>query len=214
MPTTFQGADVVVRIPDEQITDRAIAPTAAIDPSKMAQRVLQSFPVPLTAARVHDNWASNLPSSASADDLGLVSGTWGTDSPTISAGDLKAAGATTRYASFAIPVPANYDSGETLTLRVAAAVETTVADTSCTLDAEAYTVDGDGTVTGDEVTTSAQSINSLTADDYDFSLDAAAILPGDLLLVRLAIACNDAATGTAVEPTIYSVTLLADTRGG
>lgn len=214
MTTTFTGTDVAIRIPDGEITNKALAANADIDPSKMAQRVLQEYPVPLTSMRVHDNFASLLPSAAAADDLGLTTGTLGTDALQVDAGDLKAAGATTRYAGLELPVPPNYENGQTIQLRIVAGMETTVADTSCTVDVQCYLPDGSGGVGADLCSTSAQSINSLTEDSFDFTLSGGSINPGDLLQVRVAIACNDAATGTAVTPVIYDVRLMCDTRGG
>lgn len=211
MSTTI--SNVTFLIPDGVLTDKAVSSQAAIDPSKLAQRALQAFPVRLTDTRVWDAITTLLPSAAANDDLGLVGGNWGTDSPLLNAGDLKAAGATTRYARLQLTVPANYQDAETIQLRFRCAVETTVADTSCTIDCSVYKGDGTGAVGSDLVTTAAQSINSLTPANVDFVIDSSAVDPGDLLDLRIAIACNDAATGTAVTPTIYSITLLCDTRG-
>ena len=91
-------------------------------------------------------------------------------------------------------------------------METTIADNSCTVDLEAY-IGNDGTLTSDLVATSAQSMNSLTAANYDFTLSTGSVEPGDLIECRLTIVCNDAATGTAVTPAVYKVALLCDTRG-
>lgn len=211
MSSTLTG--VTILIPDGLLTNTALSSQAAIDPAKLAQRPLQSFPVRLTDGRVWDALATLLPSAAANDDLGLIVGTWGTDSPLLSAGDVKAAGATTRRARFLVPVPENYQDGETIQLRLRCAVETTVSDTTCTVDVEAYKGDGAGAVGSDLVTTAAQSINSLTPADVDFVIDASGVDPGDLIDVRVSIACNDAATATAVTPVIYSVSLLCDTRG-
>jgi hypothetical protein len=91
-------------------------------------------------------------------------------------------------------------------------METTLADVSCTIDAEAY-VGADGALVADLVTTAAQSMNSLSAATYTFTINAIGVDPGDLLEVRLSISSNDAATATAVNPAIYSIALLCDTRG-
>jgi hypothetical protein len=112
----------------------------------------------------------------------------------------------------AIPIPSNYEDGQTIQLRIRAKMETTVADNSCTIDAEAY-IGADGSLGSDLVTTPAGSMNSLSAANYDFTINATGVDPGDLLEVRLSIASNDAATATAVTPAIYSVSLLCDTRG-
>jgi hypothetical protein len=199
-------------LPPEVITNYTIAGNADIATTKLAQRVLAESIVPLTQARTWDSVAVNLPASAASDDLGLVSGTFGTNPARITAGDVKALGATTRRLYLAIPIPANYEDGQTIQLQIRAKMETTVADVSCTIDAEAY-VGADGALGSDLVTTAAQSMNSLSAAAYTFTINATGVDPGDLLEVRLSISSNDAATATAVIPAIYSIALLCDTRG-
>ena len=204
--------NVTIVLPPEAITNYTIAGNADIATTKLAQRVLAESIIPLTQARTWDSVAVNLPAAAASDDLGLVSGTFGTNPARITAGDVKALGPTTRRLYLAIPIPANYEDGQTIQLQIRAKMETTVADASCTIDAEAY-VGSDGSLSSDLVTTAAQSMNSLTAAAYNFTINATGVDPGDLLEVRLSIASNDAATATAVTPAIYSVALLCDTRG-
>jgi len=204
--------DVTMILPPEVITNYTIAGNADIATTKLAQRVLAELIVPLTNARTWDSIATNLPAAAASDDLGLVSGTWGTNPARITAGNVRTLGATTRRLYLAIPIPANYEDGQTIQLQIRAKIETTVADVSCTIDAEAY-VGADGALGSDLVTTSAQSMNSLFAASYDFTINATGVDPGDLLEVRLSISSNDAATATAVTPAIYSIALLCDTRG-
>jgi hypothetical protein len=204
--------DVTMILPPEVITNYTIAGNADIATTKLAQRVLAESIVPLTQARTWNAVATSLPAAAADDDLGLVSGTWGTDPARITAGNVRIIGATTRRLYMAIPIPANYEDGQTIQLQIRAKMETTVADVSCTLDAEAY-VGSDGALGSDLVTTGAQSMNSLSAAAYTFTINATGVDPGDLLEVRLSIASNDAATATAVTPAIYSIALLCDTRG-
>jgi hypothetical protein len=199
-------------LPPEVITNYTIAGNADIATTKLAQRVLAESIVPLTNARTWDSVAVNLPAAAASDDLGLASGTWGTNPARITAGNVRTLGATTRRLYLAIPIPANYEDGQTIQLQIRAKMETTVADVSCTIDAEAY-VGADGAVGSDLVTTAAQSMNSLSAASYTFTIDATGVDPGDLLEVRLSISSNDAATANAVTPAIYSIALLCDTRG-
>jgi hypothetical protein len=208
--TTIQ--EVTIVLPAEVITNYTIAGNADIAVTKIAQRVLAESVIPLTQARTWDAVQTNLPGTPASDDLGIITGTWGTNPIRITAGDVKALGSTTRRLYLAIAIPANYEDGQTIQLRIRAKMETTVADTSCTIDAEAY-VGADGSLGSDLVTTSAQSMNSLTAANYDFTINPTGVDPGDLLEVRLSIASNDAATATAVTPAIYSISLLCDTRG-
>jgi hypothetical protein len=56
-------------------------------------------------------------------------------------------------------------------------------------------------------------MNSLTDANIDFTVDAATLLPGDLLDIRMAITCTDGATGTAVIPSVGAVEILCSLKG-
>lgn len=173
-----------------------------------------AYPIPLTQGRVWDALASLLPSSGGTDDLGLITGTWGTDVPSLQTGDVKAAGAVTRRARFTVVLPPEYDAGGTVKIRVAAGMKTTAADVSATVDVEVYKNNRDALITGaDLVTTAATTMNSLTFGDKDFVLTATSLAPGDILDVRISVATNDAATATAVIAVIGSLDLVCDIRG-
>jgi len=179
----------------------------------MVQEQLAVFPIPWTWWRVHDAVQTNLGTAAS-DDLGLIGGTFGTGVPSIQTGDLKAAGATTRYARCTIPMPVEYDAAADVVLRFNAGMITTVSDTTSTIDVEAYLSDKAAAVDGaDLITTSATTINSLTYANKDFTVTSSSLEAGDLLDVRVAIAINDGATGTAVIGAIGAAYLLCDIRG-
>jgi hypothetical protein len=208
-----QISGVLLQIPNESLNYKALSGNAEILYTQLRQRALQTFPVNWAHFRVWDAYGTNLPSTAATDDLALITGTFGTNPARITAGDCKALGATTRRAGCFIIVPDHYDDGETIQLRIRCAMETTVASSSCTIDAECYIGAGNNTVSADLVTTAAQSMNSLSVADYDFTLNASLVNPGDIIDVRISIACNDAATGTVVQPAIYRVQLLCDTRG-
>jgi len=195
------------------ITGAMLTTNAEVERTQLKQDPNVEFPVNLTDLRVHDALATVLPGTPSADDLGLDTGTFGTEAPHVTAGDLKAAGATTRYARFLLALPAEYDDGETVTVRINGHVETTVSDGTCTVDVEAYEVADDLTVGSDLCTTGATSINSLTAADKDFTITPTGLVAGDVLDVRVAIACNDGATATVVEPVISKISLICDVRG-
>lgn len=170
-------------------------------------------PIKLTDLHVWDAPSSNLPSSASADDLALIPGTFGTNAITVQAGDLKAAGATTRYAGFIYVVPECYDPGETLNFTLSCGMKTTIADTSCTVDVECRKSDKVGGVGSDLCSTSAQSINSLVFAEKLFTINPATLTKGDVLQIRIAITCTDAATATAVIPTIANIDAVVDIKG-
>jgi hypothetical protein len=119
----------------------------------------------------------------------------------------------TLYARALVPLPAEYDPGASVSIRVKAGMVGAVADTSATVDVEAFALDGAGEIGSDLCSTAAQSCNSLTFDNLDFVLTATALSPGDVLDVRVAVAVNDAATASAVAAAVGALELLCDIRG-
>lgn len=181
--------------------------------SQLAQSTLQPYVVPLTSLRVHDAIHTNLPGTAAADDLAIIGTAFGTASPVLQAGDLKAAGATSRRARFLFALPAEYDPGETINVVVHAGMVTTVADTACVVDIECYKSDQEAGIGSDLCATSAQDMNSLTDADLTFSITPTGLVAGDVLDVRITVTCTDAATGTAVTPQIGNIEFQCDVRG-
>jgi len=171
------------------------------------------FPIMLTSLRVWDAYSTNLPGTAATDDLALIGGTFATAPPTISAGDLKNAGATTRYARFQMQLPECYDSGETVTLSIYAGMVTTVASSSCTVDVQCYKLNKITGIGSDLCATAAITMNSLVFGAKDFTITPSGLVAGDTFDVRIAIACSDTATGTAVTPTIAAIDLVCDIKG-
>lgn len=169
--------------------------------------------IPWEQWRTWDAHATNLPGTAASDDLGLVNGTWATSTPSIQAGDLKAAGSTTRRAGVVFCIPPWFVTAGTFKIRAYAGMKTTVADTSCTIDFEAYRSDKADSLGSDLVTTAATSINSTSKANKDFTVDSTTLLAGDYLHIRMSITCNDAATVTAVIPFVGAVSILMDIRG-
>lgn len=179
--------------------------------TNLPQRDLENFLMPAQDARVHDAVTSFLPTTPAADDLGLIEGTFGTDGVTIQTGDLKAAGATTRYCRWPqVIVPSWHVAGQTVVVRLYCGMLTTVSDGTATIDVEAYLSDGEGGVGSDICTTAAQTINSLTHANREFDLGTRS--PGDIIDIRVAIAISDAATGTAVIGNLGRAYLAADIR--
>lgn len=195
------------------VTNASVSGTADIVRSKLAQDSNKVYPIDLTKLRVWDAFWTNLPGTAASDDLGLEGGTFATAPPMIKTSDLKAAGATTQFGRFQLILPAEYEDGETVTLRFSAGMETTVSDTTATIDVQAYESDRIGGISADLVTTGATTINSLTFADKDFAITASGLVAGEVLDCRVAIAINDAATGTAVVGSIGAVELVCDVRG-
>ena len=178
----------------------------------LALAELQPFIIPWTDWRVWDAMQTNLPGTPLTDDLGLVGGTFATDPPSIQTEDLKAAGATTSYARTQIALPWHYEASQTVTLRFHAGMITTVSDGTATLDVQCYESDEEVGISADICATAARSINSLVFADMDFTITDAGLVAGDLLDVRIAIAINDGATGTAVIGCIGAAKLLCDVR--
>lgn len=207
--------EVIGSIYEGVIKDRHVAATAALARSKLAQRALGSRAIDLLDARIWDALHTLLPSAAAADDLGLITGTFGTAPPTIETGDLKNAGSTTRRCRFLVALPDDYEAAETVTLRAAAGMKTTVASAAATIDFEAYRLDDAGGLGGsptDLVTTAATTINTLGPSSKDFVVTASDLQAGSVLDVRVSVLVNDSGTGTAVIGQIAGLWLLADLR--
>ena len=187
--------------------------TPNISASNLAQRDLQERALDFTNFRVHDAYGTVLPGAGATDDLGLVGGAFGTASPSLQTEDLKAAGATNNYARFAVVLPPEYVAGQTVLLRFAAGMLTTIADTTATLDLVCHQLDEDTTVQADICATAPQDINNIAFADFDFTITAAALSPGDVLDCRIQTATNDGGTGTAVIACVAAAKLVCDTQG-
>lgn len=180
--------------------------------SGLTQDDLQSYPLPLEDFRQHDAYQTVL-GSAGSDDLGITTGTFGTGLPYIGSGDSKTV-STTRRARILFTLPPEYVSGETIQLRFAAGMITTVADTSATIDAEVYLSARTTLKSGSDLcTTSAQSINSLTFAEKTFTINPVGRAAGDVFDIRVTIAIVDAATGTAVIGAIAHAEMQLDIKG-
>lgn len=201
-----------ITIPDGSIPGAALSANADIPASKLAQRVLMRSSIPFTSMRVWDANHTLLPNTAANDDLALVTGTPGTNSPRLSTGDLKAAGSTSRKCFFETEVPANYDAGATLQIEIVAEVDDTLSDITATVDLEVRIPNGSGGVGSDLCQTAAQTINSLTPVTRVF--DITGVTAGAKLLCYVTVTINDAATASGtVAGLIHSISRLTDTRG-
>ena len=191
----------------------ALTANANVLRSQLSQDALKPYMVPWTHWRVWDALQTNLPGTSASDDLGLYGGTWASASPVIRTYDVKAAGALALYARAQFCLPAEYDGGETITFRMKSQMVTTVADVSCTLDLVLYKADNEAGIGSDLCATAAQSINSLTAANKDFTITPTGLAAGDILDFRIHVAVNDAATATAVIAEIGAAYFLLDVRG-
>jgi len=167
------------------------------------------YAVPLTDCRTWDNLAVNIPATAANDDLALITGTAGSAAPQIEGADF---GGTTesKKTAFQFALPVEYVAGESITLRVKAKMKV-VADTSCTLDANVYR---QAAPTTDICATAAQSINSATATNKDFTITPTDCAPGDLLTVILTVAGTDAGNAAPdITAVLEKIEMLLDVKG-
>lgn len=184
-----------------------------LDRTYLKEDPLAVFPVPFVSFRVHDALQTVLPGTSASDDLGLYGGTFGTSQPLIRTYDVKAAGSLTLRARALVQLPECYIAAESVKLRLSAGMVTTVADTACTVDVEAYRVGKDNSLGSDICATGATTMNSTTFANKDFTITAASLSPGDVLDIRITIAVNDAATATAVIAALGGIDLLCDIKG-
>lgn len=209
MATLYIPTDVVVQ-GNLQVT--GTQPTVAR--TDIEQTTLAEYMIPWTAWRVWDAYQTNLPGTSANDDLGLIGGTFGTNSPCIETYDVKAAGALNFYARACMPLPPEYQAGESVMIRVSAGMVTTVADNSCTIDFVVYESDSAAGIGADLCATAATNINGdLVLDTHYFNVTATTLTAADWLDIRMHVAVNDAGSGTEVKARIGYVALLCDIRG-
>jgi hypothetical protein len=199
-------------IPERSLTHRSLKQSAEIQTEQLAQRTNALVGIPLTQCRIASNLALNLPAAASGSDLGLVTGVAGTSFPIVTAGGVKNTSGS-RSLGFLFNVPPNFDVGESLTLRLRAGMQTTIASGSCTATVAVYRSNGDGASSANLYTGSPLSMNGLAPANIDFVLQSSGSTPGHAMHCVVTIAYSDVATATAVIPAIFGITLLADLRG-
>jgi hypothetical protein len=180
--------------------------------SELQQEDLAEYAIPLMSCRVHDAMATLLPGTAANDDMALITGTPGTDAPTLQGVDFGGATSDEKCA-FEFPLPPEYVAGQSITARVRGGMVTSIADNACTVDVEAWKEDGNGAVGSDLCTTSAQSINSLTPANKDFVITPTGLAAGDVLVVRVSFAGVDAGNLAVMIPEIQKLAMLLDIKG-
>ena len=207
-----------VTVPGDLIVPGALRVSGGITPAIaraniLAETSLATFPIPLTSFRMFDNMAELLPTAGGNDDLGLVEGTHGTNTPTLQTQDLGEAGATSNSARVLVQLPWEYISGATITLRFKAGMITAVADATATLDCLVYKNqdDPDDAIGDDLCATAATTINSLTFANIDFSITPTGLSGGDILDVKITTAISDGGTAVVISA-ISSAKLLCDVR--
>lgn len=142
--------------------------------------------------------------TASATELGLVTGVAGTATPSLQSED--ANGTTVspkaRYPQYMLP--ANYIPGSAITIRANAGLITNATLGTSTVDFSVYK-NGAGS---DLVTTAATAITT-TAGNKDFVITPTGLAPGDWLDILLTVTITDAGgTGTAKIGRVNAVSVL------
>jgi predicted RecA/RadA family phage recombinase len=183
----------------------------SVDGSGDASQDLAPYTIPLTSLRVHDAMATNLPATAGNDDMGLITGTPGTDAPTLQGVDFGGT-ATDEKGAFEFQLPPEYRAGETITVRVRGAMLTTVSDGTATVDVECWKAGDDGAAGSDICATAAQSINSLTPANKDFTITPTGLVAGDRLIVRVSFAGSDTGNAGVMIPEISKLQVLLDIK--
>jgi len=204
-----------ITIGESSVTNSNIATNADIARSKLAQDALKPYTIPLTSCRVWDAMATSLgvaAGSPSADDMGLITGTPGTDVPTLQGVDFGGT-STDEKCAFEFVLPAEYDAANTITLRIRAAMLTTVSDGTATIDAQCYASNRDGVASADLVSTDAQNMKTLTPANYDFTVTPTGRAAGDRLVFVLAFGGSDTGDAGVMISEISEIELLLDVRG-
>ncbi len=197
--------DIVEMVPSPSYLGEVVR--ASLD-----QEDLVPYTIPLTSLRVHDALQTNLPGTAAADDMAIITGTPGTNAPTLQGVDFGGT-STDEKGSFEFVLPAEYVAGETITCRLLAAMLTTISDGTATVDVEAWKVAATGLVGSDLCATAAQSINSLTPANKDFTITPTGLVAGDKLMIRLAFGGSDTGNLGVMIPAILNVQMLLDVKG-
>lgn len=165
----------------------------AMDSAGAGSISLRDFQIPLTAWRQHDAIGVNI-ATAGNDDLGLVSGTYLTDAPTITSGTVSNTTAT-RYARAHVSVPPDYIAGQPINF-ICQFARTDAAEATATVDLEV--VNHNASATTDICATAAQNVNTSASGTLTFTITPSSVAAGALLDVRITVAIDDTSGGGAV----------------
>ncbi len=186
------------------------SPTS-VSRSSLGQDDLAVYNVPLASLQATGTGAqlgaaAGTPSGA----MGLTIGAHGTNSPLV-VGEAASGNSKTDYARFQFALPAEYVSGETITLRVRAKATGTI-NTAKTLDAQCYVSDGGGGISSDICATAAQAVTTSFAN-YDFTITPTSRVAGDMLDIQLVTVADDTGGTNNKLIQIGAVELLLDIKG-
>ena len=211
------SAASTTRLPTNLILEGDLTVNGALPSYPRASLTQDDFTIhqlPLERFRVWDAVATALPGTSATDDLGLITGTFGTAPSYVGTGDVKNT-TITRYARVGYCLPPEYVAGQSVRVNLHAGMITTVSSGVATVDVEAYKLAQDGTtgVGSDLCTTAATTIKSLTFSDKTFDITATALSPWDCLDIRITVNIVDSATATAVIGAILTAEMHLDIKG-
>jgi len=169
--------------------------TGPINRSNLITENTAVYELPATTWRVHDAMQTNLPGTALADDLGVTTGTFGTNAPYIASEDLNGDGTSASYARRTFTLPPEYLSGGTITLRIYADTQAGAAS----VDAQAYLESKTGiAISGSDLVTTTATAVTTTFGAKDFTLTPTSRVAGDTIDIRIAAIGTTSVTASTI----------------
>lgn len=143
--------------------------------------------LPLSEARKSAAWKDALADTPGSSELGLADTLGSPLAGTTTNGGATATGSDS--ALWLVALPSSYAAGESVKVRIRAKV-TAARTVSATIDAVVKKI-SDGAAGSDICATAAQSINSTTYANKEFTITATSLSAGDLLAVQITAAADD-----------------------
>jgi len=183
--------------------------TGPINRSNLIADNTAVYPLALHTFRVHDAIQTNLPGTALADDLGVTSGAYGTDVPTIRSEDLNGDGTAASYARTSFTLPPEYVSGGTITLRIYADTQAGAAS----VDAQVFQASKTSfQVTGSDLVTTSPTAISTVFGAKDFVITPTSKVAGDTFDIRIAVIGTTSTTALTIAR-IPNIEILLQVKG-
>jgi hypothetical protein len=183
--------------------------TGPINRSNLLTDSTAIYELPITSFRVHDAMQTNLPGTALADDLGVTSGAYGTDVPTIRSEDLNGDGTAASYARTSFTLPPEYVSGGTITLRIYADTQAGAAN----VDAQVFQASKTNfQVTGSDLVTTAATAVTTSFGAKDFVINPTSKVAGDTFDIRIAVIGTTSVTANTIVR-IPNIEMLLQVKG-
>jgi hypothetical protein len=179
----------------------------------LAKETLVKYPIPFYAWRQTGAVQTNLSNTSSGSDLAVAGGTFNTNAPYLTTGNVHSS-SIARKARTTWSLPPEFPAQETAAIQVCGGMQTNVADTSAVVQVDAYKSNRDTTITGSSlVTTSPQSINSLSVLPIAFALNTTTLNPGDEIDIQITVTVVDSATAGNVIANLAAICGLLSIRG-